>query len=135
MDDALRERVRRRAGSRCEYCRGRQEDYPVFRFHVEHVIAEKHGGTDDEENLALACQQCNLHKGSNLSGIDPDTNTVVLLFHPRKNDWNEHFSAHGSRIVGLTPTGRATVRVLNINDDDRVRLRAELGYPGTPQAE
>lgn len=126
MDESLRERVRQLAGNRCEYCRIHQQDDPVFRFHIEHIVARKHGGTDDAENLALACHQCNLHKGSNLTGIDPDSGNVVELFHPRRDTWEQHFAFRGPLLIGLTPTGRATIRVLNINDDDRVRLRVAL---------
>jgi 5-methylcytosine-specific restriction endonuclease McrA len=64
MDADLRELVRRRAASRCEYCLIHQDDDPFFRFHIEHVLPIKHGGLDDVENLALACRHCNLHKGS-----------------------------------------------------------------------
>lgn len=126
MDSTLRKLVRDRAENRCEYCRIHQDDDPVFSFHVEHIIATKHGGTDDEDNLALACQKCNLHKGPNLSGIDPESDLIVELFHPRRNDWEGHFAFRGPYVVGLTPAGRATVRVLCMNRADRIQLRAEL---------
>ena len=83
MDEATRILVRKRAGYRCEYCRLHEDD-DAYTFHVEHIIARKHGGLDDESNLALACQQCNLHKGSNLSGVDPRSGEIVELFHPRQ---------------------------------------------------
>jgi hypothetical protein len=76
--------------------------------------------------LALACQKCNLHKGPNLSGIDPESDLIVELFHPRRNDWEGHFAFRGPYVVGLTPAGRATVRVLCMNRADRIQLRAEL---------
>jgi hypothetical protein len=122
----LREAVRNRAGGRCEYCRLRQEHYRLWRHQIEHVIPKKHGGTDDEDNLALACVRCNLGKASNLSGIDGETWRIVTLFNPRTDDWFDHFGFDGPRIVGLTPTGRATVSVLNMNEPDRLRLRMEL---------
>ena len=117
--------VRRRAGNRCEYCLLRQEDSD-FTHHVEHVVAKQHGGSDEPTNLALACHRCNLRKGPNLTGIDPFTNDVALLFHPRRDQWDDHFRLRGVRIEGITTTGRATVQVLAMNDARRLDLRLEL---------
>ena len=69
--------MRNRAGNRCEYCQLRQEDSPLAALHVEHIVPKTHGGTDDLENLALACIDCNLHKGPNLTGIDPERDQVT----------------------------------------------------------
>ena len=126
MDPHVRELVVRRAGNRCEYCRIPQALLPFHTFHIEHVVARQHGGTDDPSNLCLACDRCNAHKGPNLSSIDPETNQVVKLFHPRHQPWQEHFTFRGAEILGFTPTGRATVRLLRMNDDRRLVLRAEL---------
>jgi HNH endonuclease len=59
MDAAVRARVLRRAGNRCEYCLLRQEQLPFSTFHIEHIIPRKHGGDDEPANLALACDRCN----------------------------------------------------------------------------
>jgi HNH endonuclease len=99
-------------------------------FHVEHIVTRQHGGTDDLENLALACDRCNLCKGPNLSGIDQQTGQIVPLFHPRQQSWQEHFRRQSSAIYGLTPTGRATVRLLQMNTASRLQLRAELTGSG-----
>jgi hypothetical protein len=125
MDAATRELVRRRAGNRCEYCLLRQEHSPLT-FQIEHITARQHGGPDDPDNLALACDRRNLHKGPNLSSIDSETGQVVLLFHPRRDRWPEHFAFRGARLVGITAIGRATVRLLAMNDARRLELRAEL---------
>jgi 5-methylcytosine-specific restriction endonuclease McrA len=84
MDGATSELVRQRAGHRCEYCRLPQSA-SALRFHLEHIIARQHGGTDDATDLALACPGCNFQKGTNLSSIDPDTGPTTPLFHPRKD--------------------------------------------------
>lgn len=78
MDRALRALVRARARERCEYCGLPQAMVPLVTFHVDHVVPCKHGGGDSDDNLALACFHCNLHKGPNLTGIDPDTGAVAL---------------------------------------------------------
>jgi hypothetical protein len=126
MDQRLRELVRQRSGDRCEYCRLPQGVAPVIRFHVEHVVARVHGGSDDPANLALACPRCNCYKGTNLSAPDPQTTSVTMLFHPRQHSWDEHFRFDQGVIVGLTATGRATVHLLRMNDQQRLRLRTEL---------
>src|SRR2546423_960867 len=100
MDAKTRALVRARADDRCEYCYIRQEDDAVYRFHIEHVIARQHEGGDAAENLALACYFCNLHKGTNLSAIDPETKALVSLFNPRAHLWSEHFELNGPLVGG-----------------------------------
>lgn len=136
LPQAIQREVRRRAGDACEYCRMPQSAYAVP-LQIDHIIARQHRGADDLANLALACLSCNVHKGPNLSGMDPVTGRVVPLFHPRRDRWDEHFQWSGALLIGLTPTGRATVDVLAINDPAIVRAREALiaeGYftPPTP---
>src|ERR1700761_7461716 len=115
MDSALRQFVRNRAGSRCEYCLLAQSVLPVGQFHVEHIVARRHGGGDEPENLALSCNRCNWNKGTNLSAIDADSGLVVRLFNPRTDAWDEHFRLDTARIVGRTPIRRATAQLLDMN--------------------
>ena len=119
----LRRMVRERAGGRCEYCRLPQEG-SVLSFHIGHIVPRQHGGVTGGDHLALACPHCNLHKGPNLTGLDPDTGQVTELFHPRRQRWEEHFAWRGIYIVGRTATGRTTVRVLRINSEDQLGLRS-----------
>ncbi len=130
MESAVRALVWQWAASRCEYCRLRQSDAPFRTFHIDHIRARKHGGSDDPTNLALACDRCSLCKGYDLMGIDDETDQVAPLFNPRTQDWDEHFQLQGVRINGLTPNGRATVRVCQMNSPRRLRLRAELQVAG-----
>jgi hypothetical protein len=132
----LAEEVWRRAGHRCEYCRLPQA---AFRrsFHIEHIVARQHGGSKQLDNLALACWHCNLKKGPNLAGVDPETGQTAALFHPRNDKWTDHFSVRigtlrplGIEIQGLTPVGRATARVLGFNEEMRQMLRYELWIEG-----
>jgi hypothetical protein len=125
IDPALRRLVRRPAGERCEYCHLPQHAIDLT-FHVEHIVARQHGGTNDSDNLALACNRCNLYKGPNLSAIDPVTQQVIPLFHPRQDAWSNHFDAVGAEMVGKTPTGRATVELLRMNSSRRRELRERL---------
>ena len=77
--------VRRRAAGRCEYCLF-PESASELHFHIDHIIAEKHGGQSESENLALACFSCNLRKGPNIAGLDPDTRELTPLFNPLLNE-------------------------------------------------
>lgn len=126
MEAATRDLVRRRAGDACEYCGLSQDDLPFATFHIEHTIPKQHGGTDAPSNLALSCNHCNSHKGPNLAGIDPESGQIVPLFNPREAAWHDHFELHGAVILGGTPAGRATVRVLAMNTVERIDLRAAL---------
>jgi len=90
---------------------------------MEHIRALRHGGLSSPDNLAWACPRCNERKGTNLSGVDPDTNRVVRLFNPRRHVWAGHFMWEGLRIRGLTPGGRATAWLLEFNSDERLKLR------------
>jgi hypothetical protein len=122
MDARLRQQVRQRAQNCCEYCGLRQEQEPLP-FHIEHITSRQHGGKDTAENLALACHHCNLHKGTNLSGLDPQTRALTRLFHPRLDNWHEHFAHRGSKITGMSAIGRTTVSLLRMNEDGRLQLR------------
>lgn len=126
MDALLRQQVRDRAGDRCEYCRLHQRHDRFHSFHVEHIVARQHGGTDVLENLAWSCHQCNFHKGTNLAGLDPDTGEMVRLFHPRRDRWEDHFAWHGSKLTGVTAIGRTTAWLLEMNSQERVELRRLL---------
>jgi 5-methylcytosine-specific restriction endonuclease McrA len=102
MDAATRRLVRQRASFRCEYCRLPQSAVSAA-FHVEHIRPRQHGGGDDPQNLALACDRCNLCKGPNLVGVDLETEHIVQLFDPRRDAWNEHFALAGADVVGARP--------------------------------
>ncbi len=125
MDESTREDVRHRAGGLCEYCH-LPEAHVLIPFHTEHITAKQHGGRDSLGNLAFACQRCNLHKGPNLAGIDPETKQLAKLFNPRRHSWKRHFRWEGPILVGKTAVGRATVAVLAMNELERLELREEL---------
>jgi len=132
MAKVVRSLIEQRAGNRCEYCHLPQSASETV-LHVEHIIAEQHGhpASNEPTNLALACNRCNLHKGTNLSSLDPETLQVVPLFNPRTDIWSEHFMVIGAEIMGLTPSGRATARLLQINAATRAELRESLLALGT----
>jgi hypothetical protein len=121
----LRERVARTAGSRCGYCRT-PESIAGFRLSVEHIIPEAKGGQTIEENLWMACHACNEFKGARPRGRDPATGKSVRLWNPRRQMWPEHFawSEDGTEILGLTPSGRATIVTLQLNRPELVAARS-----------
>jgi hypothetical protein len=123
---ALRRLVEGRANHRCEYCL-LPNNLSFFPHEIDHVIAEKHGGKTDADNLAFTCWRCNRHKGTDLGSFDPQTGEFSFLFHPRKQQWLEHFVYENASIFGLTPEGRTTVILLQFNSDERLAEHQRLG--------
>lgn len=115
--------IAERASHRCEYCRAPELIFN-FPFEVEHIIPLYRQGANDEANLALACRSCNLRKGARTSGI-ASTNTEVLFFHPRQDQWSEHFQvdAESGKIMGMTSVGEVTVEYLEMNSSAQVAAR------------
>ncbi len=132
-----RKAVAERARGCCEYCRS-QARFAVQPFSVEHIIPQSQGGQTKLDNLALSCQGCNNHKYTKIEGRDPVSGDIVPLFHPRRQRWRDHFVWNDdfTLIIGLTPTGRATVEALRLNREGLVNLRRVLYAMGEhPPAE
>ena len=123
---ALRRLVEERANQRCEYCQ-LPAGVTFFPHEVDHVIAEKHGGLTDADNLAFTCWRCNRYKGSDLGSFDPQTGAFSFLFNPRMQQWTEYFAFEGITLIGLTPEGRTTEKLLQLNSDERLAERQRLG--------
>ena len=115
---ASRRIVRERAAGLCEYCHA-IERWQFVRFTIDHVLPVSRGGTDDLSNLALACRNCNERRGNRCEAGDSETGAITPLFDPRTQLWAEHFlwSTDRLRVLGITATGRATVALLDFNDD------------------
>ena len=124
ISESVRARVRASALERCGYCCSQQK-YVLGILEIEHIIPKAAGGSDDEENLWLACRLCNSYKGTQTHAEDPATNRNVKLFNPRQQKWSRHFtwSDNGDRILGVTATGRATVLALQLNNPYAVTVR------------
>ncbi len=121
---AMKRAAFQRAAGRCEYC-GLSQIGQEARFHVDHIHPIANGGVTTLENLAIACVSCSLRKGARRTGPDPLTGKPAPLFHPRKQTWDDHFQWKTWRVVGLTPTGRATVDGLKMNRLFAQAIRAE----------
>jgi hypothetical protein len=122
MNPLIRQQVQTRAEFACEYCR-EQQRWSFYTFHIDHIVATRHGGSDELDNLCLACPDCNAAKGTDLTSLDPDSGEITRLFHPRKDVWDAHFRLLEGRLTGVTPTGRTTVWFLRMNDPHRVAQR------------
>ena len=94
-------------------------------FEIEHLHPISEGGTDNEENLWLACRNCNGFKHAKTLAADPQTSEKTLVFNPRTQNWNEHFKFNEDKteIIGKTPCGRATVIALRLNFEQAVNAR------------
>ncbi len=121
----VQQQIREKANYLCEYCHA-SEQWQYVRFTVDHIIPLSRGGTDDPENLCLACFHCNRKKGSRITGTNTLSGDEAPLFHPRKQNWRDHFIWHTDKlhIVGLNPVGRATIHVLQLNRERALRIRA-----------
>jgi len=118
----LRRLVIGRARRRCEYC-GLSESISFYPHEIDHVVAEKHDGRTVADNLAYTCARCNRFKGSDLGSFDPLTGQFTFLFNPRTQIWEEHFAVSENRITGITPAGRVTVKLLQMNMPERIAER------------
>lgn len=123
----LKHAILERAQGVCEYCRS-QARFSTQAFSVEHIIPVSCGGETLLDNLALACQGCNNHKYTKTRGLNPVSGESVPLFNPRKQRWQVHFTWNDDYtiIIGLTPTGCATVEALKLNREGLVNLRRLL---------
>jgi hypothetical protein len=122
-----------RTGSRALRILPFSEEHALLAHQIDHVIAEKRGGATSEDNLALSCQQCNAHKGSDIASVDAQTASLTPLFNPRMDVWSEHFTLVDGVMAPKTATGRVTVALLHLNDPERVEERRVLGSAGVDQ--
>ena len=129
VPDVVRAEVEQRAGGRCEYCKLSQVSQEA-RFHIDHVLPIKLGGSTRPENLCLACVSCSLRKSAKTRAIDPVSGVTVPLFHPRWHKWSAHFRWREVTLSGLTPIGRATVATLRLNRPLIVEIRREEALLG-----
>lgn len=129
ISEELRRTVIEQAGGVCDYCLLHQDDTPLTH-PIDHIVAVKHGGETAVDNLALSCLECNLNKGTDLTTFDPLSGELVRIFHPRQQKWENHFVLEDARIAGLTPVGRATIKLLKINAPERLIQRQLLASVG-----
>jgi 5-methylcytosine-specific restriction endonuclease McrA len=120
----LRARIEILDEVRCAYC-GTPQDLAISTFELDHILPRSAGGPTEETNVCLACPACNRYKAARQYGLDPETEEIVPLFHPRNQRWSEHFlwTQETLEVVGLTPTGRATAQILHMNRPQLLRLR------------
>lgn len=137
ISETVQALVRERGRYLCEYCHA-SEKWQYVRFTVDHVVPLSLGGTNDLENLAIACFHCNRRKTNRLSVTDPQSGSEVPLFNPRQHRWQDHFiwSADGLFIVGLTTIARITIETLALNRERVLNIRqADLAIDRHPPVE
>ena len=121
----IRQSVALRADYRCEYCRIHRDDL-FFIYQIDHIISLKHDGLTEIDNLAFACSLCNQNKGPNLGTYLSGSKRLVRLFNPRQDKWFAHFEVQNGEILPKTRIGAATIKVLDMNNIDRIILRQGL---------
>ena len=125
ISENLRRIVAIRANYCCEYCRIREED-TLFVCEVDHIISIKHGGITELFNLAFACFFCNRNKGSDIATVLLPNRELIRLFDPRNDKWREHFQIDDGLILPLSKIGEATIKVLNMNESEKIIERRDL---------
>jgi hypothetical protein len=117
ISEGLKAKIRETAKNRCGYCLSPQAFIP-FPLEIDHIIPQAKDGSDEEENLWLACSACNTFKSDKTDAKDPETKEIVPLFNPSEQDWFEHFqwTEDGLSIRGKSATGRATVALLHLDN-------------------
>ena len=119
ISEQVRKFVAKRALFCCEYCLLEEED-AYYSHQIEHIISRKHGGSTEISNLAYACSHCNSNKGTDLSTMLLPDKTLIGLFNPREQTWTEHFEVNNAVFYAKTLIGEATIKVLKMNDVDRI---------------
>lgn len=127
VTEEQRKIVAKRAQGCCEYSRS-QARFATQSFSIEHIFPRRYGGKTEQSNLAFACPGCNGHKHTKTKGVDPITLKLVALYNPRQQRWTDHFgwSQDFTKVIGVTPTGRATIEALHLNRNGVVNLREAL---------
>ncbi len=128
INKLTRQLVRERAKFLGEYCHS-PEWSSADLFTLEHLLPQSLGGSDELDNLALACRRCNERRYNFTTGIDSETALETPLFQPRQQLWAKHFiwTADGVKIISRTSVGRATNNRIDLNDElhnDRFIQRA-----------
>jgi HNH endonuclease len=118
IPDAYRLIVLERAHYLCEYCLVHHHDN-VYKHQIDHIISLKQGGITHPDNLASTCIFCNRYKGTNVGAWLP-IDRFVRLYNPRIDKWFEHFEWDGPLILPRTESGEASVKILRLNDLDRL---------------
>ncbi len=131
ISSELRRQIAEQALHRCGYCQT-VEEIAGISLQIDHIIPEALGGPTEADNLWLACSQCNSHKSDRTTAVDPINGQTVQLYDPRHQSWKEHFAwvDSATRVVGLTPVGRATVLALQLNRPTVVRARKRWSSVG-----
>ena len=78
ISDEVKRAIRERANYICEYCHS-SERLSANRFTADHIIPKSLGGSDEINNLALACRRCNERRYNFVAGVDLETQAIVPI--------------------------------------------------------
>jgi 5-methylcytosine-specific restriction endonuclease McrA len=117
--DSLKKQVIERANFCCEYCL-QPNVFAYISHQIDHIISIKHGGQNNADNLAYACFQCNINKGTDIGTVLLPDRTFIRLYNPRTDNWHDHFEIENGVIYAKTTIGQATIKVLDFNNVNRI---------------
>jgi hypothetical protein len=125
ISENIRFLVAKRAKNCCEYCQI-TDDISLYTFQIDHIISLKHGGKTEISNLAYSCFLCNNSKGSDVGTVLQPEMNFIRLFNPRIDIWEENFMVESGVFYAKSVLGEATIKVLRLNEIDRVIERSYL---------
>ncbi len=132
IPSSVRKFVIERAGHCCEYCRLHEDD-SFLPFEVDRIVSLKHGGGNEPGNLAYTCPHCTQHKGTDLVTFLSNYQDIVPLFNPRTEVWRTCFWVENGVIYPQTRSAEATIKLLKLNEPERIiqrQILMEIGaYP------
>lgn len=89
-----RSAIYERDGHKCQYCGSTRK------LTIDHIVPKSKGGTDDWDNLVVACSSCNIKKGDRYleqtgmrlirRPMQPRNHLEVLLFKTNLTEWSEY---------------------------------------------
>lgn len=120
----------------CAYCGGKAPDVLL---HVDHIIPQAAGGSDDIANLITACVNCNQGKGARMleEGVAPAINAAAIEDSRQRveqlrqyREWQEQLDREIQ--ANLNVVWQSWTEVFNgttTRDETGTHWRCELGYP------
>lgn len=110
----IQDALRKSSSNKCAYC---ETDVSVKAqyMEVEHYYCQHHFSdlVVDWDNLLPSCKRCNNAKSDHNVAVEP-------LINPYFQNPADHIEVQGYSLVGKDSRGKAAVKVIHLNDSDRL---------------
>jgi len=79
----------------CQYCGwSGADDFENWNrawFAIDHVTPKKHGGSDDDDNLVVACNTCNSVKAADMCNSVEEGRQIIKRKNQGRREWFNKF--------------------------------------------